>query len=322
MSPLTRVVGGFSLDAVRFADGSSEVDRPGGNALWATMGVVLAGGAAAVHTVVGADYPAGVLEGLQDRGVQVDGIRRQPDIPSLRVSFSYDADESRSHPADPRALTDLPSADRDRFLDNTGQPDLLHATLPSGADLSPASAAAWYLGLLPASRLRESVDAVRGSGHLLLDCPDRGELARVGSAALQDVLPSVDVFLPSTSDATVFLPNVAERHLPTLFHDWGADTVVLKCGSRGAVVSTRGRRWRVPVFRDPDSFDPTGAGDAFGGACASVMADAGDLLPAVVAGAAAASFATAARTPLDLAHVAQDDVDQRRRFIAAGVEEV
>lgn len=321
MSPLTRVIGGFSLDAVRFADGSFEVDRPGGNAFWAAMGVVLAAGAAAVHTVVGADYPAGALERLRDCGVRIDGIRRRSDVPSLRVSFSYDADESRSHPADPRALEDLPPGERDRFLDNTGQPELLHATLPSGEDLSSISAEAWYLGLLPTSRLHESVDAARGNGHLLLDCPDRGELARAGTAALVDVLPSVDVFLPSTSDAAVFLPDVAERDLPSMFHDWGAETVVLKCGSRGAVVSTREGRWRVPVFRDPDAFDPTGAGDVFGGACASAMADTGDLLSAVVAGAAAASFATAARTPLDLAHVAQDEVDQRRRFIAAGVEE-
>lgn len=321
MSPLTRVVGGFSLDAVRFADGSTEVDRPGGNAFWATMGVVLVGGAAAVHTVVGGDYPEGVLARLRDVGVRIDGIRRREDLPSLRVSFSYDADESRSHPADPRALTDLPVGIRARFLDTTGQPELLHATLPAGEDLSSVSADAWYLGLLPASRLRESVDAARGSGHLLLDCPDRSELARVGTAALVDVLPSVDVFLPSTSDAAVFLPHVAERDLPALFHDAGAETVVLKCGSRGAVVSTPEGRWRVPVFRDPDAVDPTGAGDVFGGACASVMAATGDLLSAVVAGAAAASFATAARTPLDLARIAPEEVDSRRGFIAAGVEE-
>ncbi len=75
------------------------------------------------------------------------------------------------------------------------------------------------------------------------------------------------------------------------------------------------------MFHDPDACDPTGAGDVFGGACAAVMADTGDLLRAVVAGAAAASFATAARSPLDLSRITRDDYDLRRDRIAAGVEE-
>ncbi|WP_022878397.1 carbohydrate kinase family protein [Microbacterium sp. B19] len=322
MSGLTRIVGGFTVDAVALADGSYDVDRPGGNGFWAAMGAALAGGAVAVHGVVGADFPLAALDRLSECGVGVDGIHRRSDIPNLRVSFSYAPDESRAHPADPAAIVHVPLADRARFLDTTDRADLLHATLPAGTDLAGASADAWYLGLLPASRLRETVDAVRGHGWTLLDCPDRRELAQSGNGALRDVLPGVDVFLPSTSDAAMFLPDVAEHDLPALFHAWGADAVVLKCGSRGAVLSQSGRRWGVPVFRDPDACDPTGAGDVFGGACAAVMADTGDLFSAVVAGAVAASFATAARSPLDLARVAREDYDLRRDVIAAGVEDV
>lgn len=322
MSAVTRVVGGFSLDAVRFADGAYEVDRPGGNGFWAALGVVLAGGSAAVHGVVGDDYPDEALQRLRDCGADIGGIRRLSGSPSLRVSFSYRPDETRAHPADPAAIADLPPEDRARFLDTTDREDLLLATLPTPADLAAAHADAWYLGLLPARRLRETVAAARRDGCVVLDCPDRTEFARDGSDALRDVLPDVDVFLPSTSDAAVFLPDVPERDLPSLFHGWGARAVVLKCGSRGAVISTGGDRWHVPVFPDPDAFDATGAGDVFGGACAATLAGTGDLVAAVVAGAAAASFATAARTPLELARIAHDDVERRRRFIAAGVEEM
>ncbi|CAB4699435.1 MAG: hypothetical protein F2667_04570 [Actinobacteria bacterium] len=321
----SHVLGGFSIDAVRYADGAYDVDRLGGNAFWATLGACLAGATPAVHAVVGADYPEQALGDLASCGVDVRGIRRRDDLPSTRVSFAYEPGGGRSHPADPARLVDLPQADRDRFLDNTDRSDLLLATLPAADDLDRGGTpSAWHLGLLPAQRLRELVDVLvdttSPAAHLQLDCPDRSELRREGCTVLLDVLPRVDLFLPSTSDAAIFLPGLGPDDLVATFHDWGARAVVLKCGEQGAVVSDGAQRWHVPVYRDSREFDPTGAGDVFGGACLAVLAGGGDLVAAAVAGAAAASFATAVRSPMDLAGIDPTDYETRRAQIASGVE--
>ncbi len=337
MSRRTHVLGGFSLDAVQYADGTYDTDRLGGNAFWAALGARLAGGAPCVHAVVGHDYPEAAFVSLVSAGVDVRSMVRRRELPSTRVTFTYAADGSRTQPADPSVLTALSVRDRERFIDNTGDEDLLLAMLPAVEELDIAACGqsdeshrrsvggddqAWYLGLLPARRMREVVAHVRGSGPVQIDCPERGELRRDGCDVLRDTLPLVDVFLPSTSDAAVFMPGVSPLDLLDTFHDWGARSVVLKCGEEGALVSVEGRRWRVPIFRDPDAFDPTGAGDVFGGACATVMAGSGDLVAAAVAGAAAASFATAARSPLGLMAIRAEDYEFRRRFIASRVEEV
>ncbi len=324
------VLGGFSIDAVRYPDGSYDVNRLGGNAFWAVLGAWLAGRAPSVHAVVGADYPARALARLAELAIDVSGVVRRHELASTRVTFSYAEDGSRVQPADEAMLAGIPSRDRAKFIDNTDLEELVLELLPTAHDVSLSAdrlsdergRQAWHLGLLPAVRVRELVAGLRGAGYLQLDCPEREELRREGNGVLREVLPAVDVFLPSTSDAAVFLPGMKPAGLLDTFHGWGAAAVVLKCGEEGAVVSCDGRRWHVPVYRDPREFDPTGAGDVFGGACASAMAESGDLVAAAVAGAAAASFATAARTPLDLATIRRQDYESRRLIIAAGVEEL
>jgi len=329
MDARAHVLGGFSIDAVRYADGSYDVDRLGGNAFWAALGARLAGGTPSVHAVVGIDYPEEALTRLGAIGIDVRGVVRRLDLPSTRVTFSYGEDGSRTQPADEAALGTVPDLDHQRFIDNTDREDLLLATLPTIHDLGVAAEGghvrggsdAWHLGLLPAVRLRELVGCLQDEGYLQIDCAERGELLRDGCGVLRDVLPLVDTFLPSTSDAAVFLPGMSPSDLVATFHEWGARSIVLKCGEQGALVSVDGRCWHVPVFRDPREFDPTGAGDVFGGACVTVMAEAGDLVSAAVAGAAAASFATAVRSPLDLTRVRREDYESRRQFIASRVEE-
>jgi sugar/nucleoside kinase (ribokinase family) len=330
MGARPHVLGGFSLDAVRYADGTYDVNRQGGNAFWAALGARLAGATPCVHAVVGGDYPEGALRSLASAGIDVRNVVRRHDLPSTRVTFTYTADGSRTQPADPTLLGTLPVRDRQRFIDNTGLEDLLLTMLPSTDDIDdvedgrPGSVEGqhWYLGLLPALRLRELAAHLRGADYVQIDCPERSELRRDGYDVLREVLPSVDTFSPSTSDAAVFLPGDRPLDLLATFHGWGARAVVLKCGEDGALVSVGGRCWHVPIFLDPHEFDPTGAGDVFGGACAGVMATSGDLVAAAVAGATAASFATAARGPLDLTAVRSEDYEARRRFIASRVEEI
>lgn len=333
----TRVhlVGGFSLDAALYPDGSAQTARLGGNALWAALGALAAGGRPVAHSVVGQSYPPDALPELTAAGIDISGVRRGPSPTGLRVSYSYASDGTRTQPADPSALAALNPEVRAQFLDTTrdGQGDL--DALPTTGDLWPRDAWEhgatakensapdhWHLGLLPLERCTELAEYLTARGHhVQADCPARNELLAVGTDSLAQLLPHLDTFLPSTSDTGVFSPGSSPAELIAKFHRLGARSVVLKCGDQGALLSEEPGApvWHIPIYPEPRSSDPTGCGDVFAGAF--VAARAGDLSPldAACLGAAAASLATTAREPLDLINVDPSEVLRRARLLRKDV---
>lgn len=314
------------------ADGTVEVDRIGGNALWAAMGARLAGGRPRVVAVVGDDFPASVVELLVDRGCDVR-VRRNGNPVGLRVSYSYDEAGVRTQPADPRRTAGLPADVRARVIDTTTKPAIRSAALPEpgdldGADneLAPGLRPGWHLGVLPLDRFDALVGAVAGrGGYVQADCPDRNELREGGEEALRDTLPLVDVFLPSTSDTAVFAPGRPPAETLDRFRALGARTVVLKCGEDGVIVEPgdgQRERWRVPAVTAIRVIDTVGCGDAFAGAFGVDFARTGDLLSAACAGNAAASFAAEVRAPLDLLTASSDEYATRRDALHPRIEPI
>ncbi|MCR1981510.1 carbohydrate kinase family protein [Cellulosimicrobium cellulans] len=301
-------VGGFTLDAIIHADGRWSTGRLGGNALWASMGVALAvGGRPVAHALVGEDYPEGALAEIASRGVDVDDVTRRPGQPNARVTFAYRADGSRTQPAPPEAVAQLPAEVRPEFADSTRDPRRTLDSLVDGAalaDVARSLGGSWHLGLLPGARFAELTTALRGAAvdYVQADCPARSELARDGEALLERHLAALDVFLPSSSDTDVFAPGVDHRTLVRRFHDYGAPVVVLKRGELGAIVSdaTTGDAWGVPAIPAPEDVDATGAGDVFCGYFAHAYRNGATLLDAAVEASAAARAALHVSSPLDL----------------------
>ncbi|MGP5244943.1 carbohydrate kinase family protein [Corynebacterium variabile] len=329
--PQVHLVGGFSLDAALYPDGSAQTGRLGGNALWATLGALAAGVRPVAHSVVGQSYPSDALSELTAAGVDVSGVRRGSSPTGLRVSYSYAADGTRTQPADPSALAVLAPEVRARFLDTTRRGEGDRDTLPTTQDLrlpdtgENAGTAAeapepgfWHLGLLPLNRCTELAGHLAARGHhVQADCPARNELRAVGTGPLAQLLPHLDTFLPSTSDTEVFCPGSSPAELITGFHRLGARSVVLKCGDQGGLVSEApgATVWRIPIYPEPHAGDPTGCGDVFAGAFLAARARDRPLLDAACLGAAAASLATTAREPLDLVTVDPSEVLRRARLL-------
>jgi 2-dehydro-3-deoxygluconokinase len=94
--------------------------------------------------------------------------------------------------------------------------------------------------------------------------------ADLARAAADEVLPLVDILLPSAPEETGALwgldsPQAVAEH----FRDRGVGIVAVKCGTRGAFVAADGIEGvaHVPAFTpDAPIVDTTGAGDAFNGA--------------------------------------------------------
>ncbi len=324
------IAGGFTLDAVIASDGSAELDRVGGNALWAAMGARIAGGRPRVTAVLGDDFPETVLALLADAGLDL-AVRRNGRPLGLRVSYSFDDAGARTQPADPRRVAALPLGRRERVIDTTGQTEVRRAALPTVADLEAAdhalpadTRAAWHFGVLPLDRFAELVRNVAGiGGFVQADCPDRNELRERGTDVLAETLPLVDVFLPSTSDTDVFAPGASARELLDRFHALGARATVLKCAEDGSLVSVAGgadrSTWHVPAALIDATVDTVGCGDVFAGALLTELARGADLVSAACAGSAAASFGAAVRSPLELLDVDSAEFARRRAVVVAGV---
>jgi len=267
------VVGSINMDLViqadlprpgetRFGDHFRMV--PGGKGANQAVAAARLGGRTAMVGRVGGDAFADVLtRNLADVGVDVSCVAR-----------------------DPQEATGVALI----VVQPGGQNSIL---LASGANmrLRPED-------LDQAEGLFEAAAAVLLQFESPLDVVDRAlDLARKhGCRAVLDAGPAVDAPPQMLAKAHVLSPNETEteallhmeiRDMDSAFeaahrfHDMGVETVLLKLGSRGAVlVSEEEEEW-FPAF-EIEPVDTTAAGDAFTAAVAVAMADGKNLREAVV----------------------------------------
>jgi len=92
---------------------------------------------------------------------------------------------------------------------------------------------------------------------------------------LEPVLPVTDLFLPNFDEARVITGLNEPLAQAEAFHTMGAKTVVITCGSDGAVLVSDSARLRAGSF--PVEFvDGTGGGDAFSAGYIHGLLDKGD----------------------------------------------
>jgi 2-dehydro-3-deoxygluconokinase len=145
------------------------------------------------------------------------------------------------------------------------------------ADLDPA-----YIGgcryffvsgisqaISPSARrtVRAAVELARAGGARVAFDPNlRLKLWSLAEAraALDEVLPFVDVLLPSAPEESETLLGLTEP-AAVIEYFWraGVPTVAVKYGAAGCVVGSAGRITAVPGYRIERVVDTTGAGDAF-----------------------------------------------------------
>lgn len=95
---------------------------------------------------------------------------------------------------------------------------------------------------------------------------------------------------PAPEPAPPGAPGASEGDVVDGLVAQGVPSVVLTLGGRGAIVATRAGRVHVPAPRVP-VVDTTGAGDAFVGALARLLADGRDLVAATEVAVRAGAFA-------------------------------
>jgi sugar/nucleoside kinase (ribokinase family) len=87
-------------------------------------------------------------------------------------------------------------------------------------------------------------------------------------AALKNVMPHVDYFMPSLEEAMEVSSTTTPDDAARAFLDMGAKCCILKCGAKGSRLVDGERNIRIPAFQ-VDVYDTTGCGDSY---CAGFIA--------------------------------------------------
>ena len=107
---------------------------------------------------------------------------------------------------------------------------------------------------------------------------------------LKNVLSNSHILLINESEATLLTGQNTIASCARALQDEGPQTVVIKKGSRGAVLFSEKVQITIDAYPLKQVLDPTGAGDTFGGGFISCLANGGTMDEALINASVLASF--------------------------------
>ena len=281
------VVGNLTVDDVVHPNGETTMASPGGNTIYAATGALIWGLSVGVVARVGADFPVAALDRLRDAGLDIGGLR-PIEGPTVRNWVIYEHDGRRSW-----VYRTPPER---RFEVAPGPEDI-----PAGwTDLKQDRAPVVHVAAMPLGAAAGIVGHLRAGGRRAVVTLDTHEAWPAARDEVLALARRVDVFVPSHGElAAIVGYDDPERGCRELLAE-GVPAVVVKCGEKGALVSTPGG---PPVRVAPPEvavLDATGAGDTFCGGLAAGLSAGESLVAAAQRGAATAGAALGASGSLRL----------------------
>lgn len=297
--------GGLRIDFLITRDGQAHVGLPGGNALYAAAGAKLWADQVALWARYGRNYPLSWLETLSEIGLDTAGLIRLPQEQDHRTFYAYTPegrrDDTRPTAHFSRIGRPLPP-ELTGYIHSTPQqddPDTFEPLALRPEDWPDVyhRAAAVHLAPLPLATHLHAPAKLRDAAVQLISV-DPGERYMIPQRIpfLRQLLPQVDVFLPSDQEVrSLFGEDVPLWQAAQQLVEWGVPLVVIKVGSQGILLfdQANGRRRHLPAYHaagDPRIVDVTGAGDSFCGGFLAGLAASGDSLTAAQMGLVSASM--------------------------------
>ena len=287
------VVGTVAFDTVETPFGRAERIL-GGSATYACLAARVIGAPVQLNAVVGHDFPEAHVASLTDRGVDVEGLVRDPEGETFFWAGRYHYDLNT----------------RDTLATHLNVLATFEPDLPA----SYRSPEIVCLGNLDPTVQSSVIDQTDGSGLVIADTMNFW--IDNTPEALGETLKRVDVLVINGEEARQLAgePNLvrAARKIRAL----GPETLIVKKGEHGALLFCGDEIFSAPAYPLEDVIDPTGAGDTFLGGFAGHLARCGATDPdamrqAVVVGSALASFVVEAFGPDRLLSVTAADLDER-----------
>jgi 2-dehydro-3-deoxygluconokinase len=282
----------------------------------AAVGIARLGHRVAFIGRVGGDgFGTAALRALRGEGVDVSGMRIEPDAPTgllireRRLLGPSDVVYQRAGSAGSR----LGPGDVDAARGAIEGARWLHVT-----GITPA------LSETAAAAVRRAVELARAAGVTVsLDVNLRRKLwsDEVAGPVLRELARKVDVLLASPDEAAVVAGTAGDdpERLADAMLGLGPSIAVLKLGADGALAIERGGTFvRRPAIHVPAVIDPVGAGDAFSAGFIVARLEGGDLARALdVANACGAAAVCAVGDTTGL-----PNRDELERLLAASGRDV
>ena len=281
------VVGNLTVNDVVHPNGETTMASPGGNTIYAATGALIWGLSVGVVARAGADFPVAPLDRLRDAGLDTGGLR-PIEGPTVRNWVIYEHDGHRSW---------VYRTPPERRLEVAPGPE----DIPTGwTDQKQDRAPVVHVAAMPFEAAAGIVGHLRAEGRRAVVTLDTHEAWSAGRDEVLALARRVNVFAPSHGELAAILgyddPERACRELQAE----AVPAVVVKCGEKGALVSTPGGPpVRIPP-PDVAVLDATGAGDTFCGGLAAGLAVGESLVVAAQRGSATAGAALGASGSLRL----------------------
>jgi sugar/nucleoside kinase (ribokinase family) len=244
--PSIVLLGNLLVDDVVLADGTTRMGQPGGALLYGALGATVWEARPGLVSVIGDDYPAQVLEKLEQRGVALAGVHPLGRS-GVRTWLLYEGDVRR-------------------LIHRLGCPthedvSPLPALIPSEWSAAPA----FHLAPTPFDVQRALLTALRSHRPAFVSIDPHLAVTEETLPAWRDALADADAFLPGEDELLLEGAHAnPQQALPRLVNG-RLRFVVFKRGAKGGILyDAQDERFYSWDARAAAAVDQTGAGDAFG----------------------------------------------------------
>jgi len=249
------IVGSVALDSITTPFG--KINRGvGGSSVYSSLAASFFSPVAIIG-VVGADFPGGFLAKLNKKGINTDGIKREPGKTFFwRGKYSWDISTAIS-------------------LDT--QLNVFEKFDPSVPEYLRASKHLFLANIDPVlqKKVLKQMKPRKSGGFTALDTMNFWiEHKR---EKVKEVIKKIDVLLLNDGEARELfeMPNLSRAGKSAL--GMGPRAVIIKKGEHGALLFTRAAHFSAPSYPLENVVDPTGCGDCFGGGLTGFLAKTDDV---------------------------------------------
>jgi sugar/nucleoside kinase (ribokinase family) len=294
------VLGNIIIETINFPNGRIITPVLGSPAAYSSVILGRLGSRVGLCTKVGSDLPASFRQTLARGNVNLEGMKTVVDFTTANLLI-YNYLEKKKveyiHQAPPIDFQDIP--------ENYIEADLFYAcpmdfevALPTIEELS-ARGKKIFLDLGGYGGATSS-EHQRGSKSKLNELRRLLRRSFLIKASIED---SRHIVEPEQEQAET---NCDEKDISTVFHDLGAERVLITLGSRGVYYSEEASGAVIPAARCK-VLDVTGAGDAFAAGLIHRYLKTGDIRKAIVFGQATACFVIQGSGGVDIKRMPEED---------------
>jgi len=291
------VVGSVAFDSVKTPFGEADEVLGGSATYFATSASYFT--EVRMVAVVGEDFPESHFQFLKERGIDTDGVERQPGRTfRWRGEYGFHLNEAKTLETQLNVF------------------ETFHPKLPAAYSDSTFV----FLGNIDPELQLDVLRQVKGPK--LVACDTMNYWIEGKREALLKTLKEVDILMINDGEARELakefnLVGVARKILAM-----GPKILVIKRGEYGALMFNGQTMFAAPAFPLESIFDPTGAGDSFAGGFMGYLSKNGEvndvtIRQAVIYGSAMASFNVEAFSLDRLRSLKADDITSRYKEFKA-----